>query len=132
MQATIQSNKMDLDKEEQIPGPDLTGLDQERHIWRMPDFPPFPRSVPKTFEIDTEPELIQVNVFRVETIPSGSHRNIGQWISLSWKDKVNNISTGLKNQSLFSIPEEGTGNYLSLVKIRTSSVNQAQKISRTS
>ncbi|MBW0553951.1 hypothetical protein O181_093666 [Austropuccinia psidii MF-1] len=43
MEATIQSNQMDADKEEARPGPDLASLPQERHFWRMPEFPPFPK-----------------------------------------------------------------------------------------
>ncbi|MBW0467582.1 hypothetical protein O181_007297 [Austropuccinia psidii MF-1] len=38
--------------------------------------PHSPRSVPETFDISSEPELIQVNALRVEPLSSGSHRNI--------------------------------------------------------
>ncbi|MBW0496844.1 hypothetical protein O181_036559 [Austropuccinia psidii MF-1] len=37
---------------------------------------PLPRSVPLTFDINSEPELIQANVLRVEPLPSGRYRNI--------------------------------------------------------
>ncbi|MBW0535434.1 hypothetical protein O181_075149 [Austropuccinia psidii MF-1] len=51
---------MDKDKEEEGTGPDLASLPQERHIWRMPEFPPIP----------------QGDFLRAEPFPSGSHRNI--------------------------------------------------------
>ncbi|MBW0484280.1 hypothetical protein O181_023995 [Austropuccinia psidii MF-1] len=76
MEPTIQPNQTDLEKEEERQGPDLAGLPQERNIWRMPDFPPSPRSVPTKFEINSEPELIQCNFLIVETLSSGRHRNI--------------------------------------------------------
>ncbi|MBW0500225.1 hypothetical protein O181_039940 [Austropuccinia psidii MF-1] len=34
---------MDLDKEEEKPGPYLEKLPQESHVWRMPKFPPTPQ-----------------------------------------------------------------------------------------
>ncbi|MBW0582157.1 hypothetical protein O181_121872 [Austropuccinia psidii MF-1] len=42
MEATIQSNQMDVDKEEARPNPEVLSL-QERHIWRWPEFSPFPK-----------------------------------------------------------------------------------------
>ncbi|MBW0569758.1 hypothetical protein O181_109473 [Austropuccinia psidii MF-1] len=41
MEATIQSNQIDLDKEEERPGPDLASCPQERDILRIPELPPF-------------------------------------------------------------------------------------------
>ncbi|MBW0576936.1 hypothetical protein O181_116651 [Austropuccinia psidii MF-1] len=38
--------------------------------------PPFPRSVPTNFYVNSEPELIEGNVLRAEPLLSGSHRNI--------------------------------------------------------
>ncbi|MBW0533299.1 hypothetical protein O181_073014 [Austropuccinia psidii MF-1] len=53
------------------------GLPQERCIWRMARLPPISsKSAPKTFNINSDPELIQGNVLRVEKIASGSHGNI--------------------------------------------------------
>ncbi|MBW0560743.1 hypothetical protein O181_100458 [Austropuccinia psidii MF-1] len=43
MEATIQFNKMDVNKEEARPKPEVSNLPQERHIWRMPKLPPFPK-----------------------------------------------------------------------------------------
>ncbi|MBW0544605.1 hypothetical protein O181_084320 [Austropuccinia psidii MF-1] len=43
MDAAIQSNKMDLDKEEVRPEQGLPSLPQERHIWRMPELPAIPQ-----------------------------------------------------------------------------------------
>ncbi|MBW0565521.1 hypothetical protein O181_105236 [Austropuccinia psidii MF-1] len=45
MEATIQSNQMDLDKEEARPGPDLVSPPQERHVWRILGFPPIPQGL---------------------------------------------------------------------------------------
>ncbi|MBW0577589.1 hypothetical protein O181_117304 [Austropuccinia psidii MF-1] len=45
MEATIQSNQMDVDKEEARPNPEVPSLPQERHIWRMPEFPPIPQGL---------------------------------------------------------------------------------------
>ncbi|MBW0483006.1 hypothetical protein O181_022721 [Austropuccinia psidii MF-1] len=36
----------------------------------------FPRSVPTSFDMNSEPELIEVTVSRAEPLSSGSHRNI--------------------------------------------------------
>ncbi|MBW0461766.1 hypothetical protein O181_001481 [Austropuccinia psidii MF-1] len=95
MEATIWYSQMDLEKEEARPGPDLEDLPEERHIWRMPEFPHFPRSLPKTFDINAEIELIKVNVLRVEPLPSGSHRNISvpvqKMVQLRKGKRVGNI-----------------------------------------
>ncbi|MBW0483436.1 hypothetical protein O181_023151 [Austropuccinia psidii MF-1] len=45
MEATIKSNQMDVETEEARPGPDLASLPQERHVWRMPEFPPIPQGL---------------------------------------------------------------------------------------
>ncbi|MBW0555220.1 hypothetical protein O181_094935, partial [Austropuccinia psidii MF-1] len=45
MEATIQSNQMDVDKEEARPNPEVPSLPQERHIWRMPELPPIPQGL---------------------------------------------------------------------------------------
>ncbi|MBW0497846.1 hypothetical protein O181_037561, partial [Austropuccinia psidii MF-1] len=37
------SNQMDLDKEEARPNSEMPNIPQERHIWRMPELPPFPK-----------------------------------------------------------------------------------------
>ncbi|MBW0525855.1 hypothetical protein O181_065570 [Austropuccinia psidii MF-1] len=60
MQETIQSNQMDMDREEERQGPDMSSFPQERHVWRMPDSPP----------------ITQGNALRAEPFSSGSHRNI--------------------------------------------------------
>ncbi|MBW0484948.1 hypothetical protein O181_024663 [Austropuccinia psidii MF-1] len=43
MGATIQSNQMNVDREEATPGPEITSLPQERHFWRIPEFSPIPQ-----------------------------------------------------------------------------------------
>ncbi|MBW0583710.1 hypothetical protein O181_123425 [Austropuccinia psidii MF-1] len=42
-----------------------------------------PRSVPKNFDVNSEPELIESNVLRAERLSSGSHSNISVQI-LNW------------------------------------------------
>ncbi|MBW0503315.1 hypothetical protein O181_043030 [Austropuccinia psidii MF-1] len=76
MEAAIQSNQIDLDKEEERPGTYLGGLLHERHVLRLPELPHSPRSVPTIFDIKSDLELIQGNVLRSEPPTSGSHRNI--------------------------------------------------------
>ncbi|MBW0568882.1 hypothetical protein O181_108597 [Austropuccinia psidii MF-1] len=46
MEATIQSNQMDVEKEEARPNPQVPSLPQERHIWRLPELPPFRKAKP--------------------------------------------------------------------------------------
>ena len=45
MEEIIQSNHMDVDKEEARPNPEVASLPQERHIWRMPELPPIPQGL---------------------------------------------------------------------------------------
>ncbi|MBW0524788.1 hypothetical protein O181_064503 [Austropuccinia psidii MF-1] len=40
------------------------------------NFPHSPRSVPKRFDVNSDPELIEGNVLRAEPLQSGSHINI--------------------------------------------------------
>ncbi|MBW0460839.1 hypothetical protein O181_000554 [Austropuccinia psidii MF-1] len=51
MKAAIQSNKMDLDNKYAAPGPNLAGLPQERHILRIPDFPPITQGL-NNFQVE--------------------------------------------------------------------------------
>ncbi|MBW0573934.1 hypothetical protein O181_113649 [Austropuccinia psidii MF-1] len=71
MEADIQSNQMDLDREAVRPEKGLPSLPQERH-----NFPHSPRSVQKNFDVNSEPEIIEGNILRAEPLPSGSHGNI--------------------------------------------------------
>ncbi|MBW0534048.1 hypothetical protein O181_073763 [Austropuccinia psidii MF-1] len=45
MEETIQSNQMDVDKEEARPHPEVPSLPQGRHILRMPELPPIPQGL---------------------------------------------------------------------------------------
>ncbi|MBW0555257.1 hypothetical protein O181_094972 [Austropuccinia psidii MF-1] len=45
MEPTLWSNQMDVDKEEARPNPEVSNLPQERHIGRMPKFPPIPQGL---------------------------------------------------------------------------------------
>ncbi|MBW0506086.1 hypothetical protein O181_045801 [Austropuccinia psidii MF-1] len=51
MEAAIQSNQMDLNREEIIPEQGLPSLPQERHIWRVPELLPIPQDQKKELEI---------------------------------------------------------------------------------
>ncbi|MBW0562817.1 hypothetical protein O181_102532 [Austropuccinia psidii MF-1] len=127
MEATIQSNQMDVDKEEERPN-----LPQKRHIWRMPELPPIPQGL-NHFKVEAI-EIYQLqykNWFREakeeewEICPSlgkgamnsyvhikrflGQKKTIellGAWSPLSFKDKVRKIKNWLKNQSLLSIDQK--------------------------
>ncbi|MBW0593986.1 hypothetical protein O181_133701 [Austropuccinia psidii MF-1] len=55
MEAAIQSNQRDVDNEDARPNPEVSHLPQERHIWRMPEFPPIPQDQKK--ELETTPDL---------------------------------------------------------------------------
>ncbi|MBW0586207.1 hypothetical protein O181_125922 [Austropuccinia psidii MF-1] len=132
MKATIQSNQMNVDKEEARPNPKLSSLPQERHIWRMPEFPCIPQGLnhfqvaaieiyqcqyknwfraAKEEEWEICPSLWQESMSSYLHIKSflGQDKTIellGGWSSLSCKDKVKKIKNWLKNQSLLSIDQK--------------------------
>ncbi|MBW0574976.1 hypothetical protein O181_114691 [Austropuccinia psidii MF-1] len=129
MEATIQSNQMDVDKEEARPNPEVPNLPQERHIWRMPELPPIPQGLnhfqvaaieiyqcqyknwfreAKEKEWEICPSLWQGALNSYLHIKSflGQEKTIellGGWSPLSCKDKVKKIKNWLNNQSLLSI-----------------------------
>ncbi|MBW0530772.1 hypothetical protein O181_070487 [Austropuccinia psidii MF-1] len=45
MEATIQSNQMDVDKEEARPNQEVSNLPEERHIWSMLWLAPIPQGL---------------------------------------------------------------------------------------
>ncbi|MBW0492388.1 hypothetical protein O181_032103 [Austropuccinia psidii MF-1] len=132
MEAAIQSNQMDMDKEEARPNPDLESLPQERHVWRMPELPPIPQGM-NHFQVE-ELEIYQSqykNLFRAakeeewKICPSlwqgamnsylhiksflGQEKTIellGGWSPLSCKDKFKKIKNWLRNQGLLSIDQK--------------------------
>ncbi|MBW0464358.1 hypothetical protein O181_004073 [Austropuccinia psidii MF-1] len=129
MEATIQSNQMDVDREEARTGPDLENLPQGRHFWGIPEFPPLPQGV-NHFQVE-EIEIYQSQYktwYRAakeeewKICPSlwqgamnsylhiksfqGQEKKIeclGQFSPLSCKGKVKKINNWLKNQSFLSI-----------------------------
>ncbi|MBW0591792.1 hypothetical protein O181_131507 [Austropuccinia psidii MF-1] len=131
-EATIQSNQMDVEKEEARPNLEVSNLPQERHIWRIPEFPPIPQGR-NHFQV-AEIEIYQCqykNWFRAakeeewEICPSlwkgamNSYLHIksflnqvktiellGVWSPLFCKDKVKKIKNWLKNQSLLCIDQK--------------------------
>ncbi|MBW0565814.1 hypothetical protein O181_105529 [Austropuccinia psidii MF-1] len=132
MEATIQFNQMDVDKEETRPNPEVSNLPQERQILRMPELPPIPQGL-SHFKVEAI-EIYQCqykNWFRAakeeewEICPSfwqgvmnsslhiksflGQEKTIellGGWSTLSCKDNVKKIKNWLKNQSLLSIDQK--------------------------
>ncbi|MBW0548811.1 hypothetical protein O181_088526, partial [Austropuccinia psidii MF-1] len=90
MEATIQSNQMDVDKEEARPNPEVPNLPQERHIWRMPELPPIPQG--KEEELEICPSVWKGDINSYLHIKSflGQEKTIdllGGWSRLSCKDK---------------------------------------------
>ncbi|MBW0467706.1 hypothetical protein O181_007421 [Austropuccinia psidii MF-1] len=132
MEATIQSNKMDLDKEEERPNPEVSNLPQERHIWRIPELPSIPKGLnhfqgeaieiyqceyknwfraAKEEEWEICPSLWQGSMNSYLHIKSflGQEKTIellGGWSPLSCKGKVKNIKNWWKNQSLSSVDQK--------------------------
>ncbi|MBW0508317.1 hypothetical protein O181_048032 [Austropuccinia psidii MF-1] len=124
MEATIQSNQMDVDKEEERPNTEVSNIPQERHIWRMPELPPIPQEIEihqfkynilfreaKEEEWEICPSLLQGAMNSYLHIKSfvGQEKTIkllGGWSPLSCKDKVKKIKNLLKNQSLLSIDKK--------------------------
>ncbi|MBW0573180.1 hypothetical protein O181_112895, partial [Austropuccinia psidii MF-1] len=49
---------------------------RKTHLEDARTAPHSPRSVPTSFDVNSEPEIIESNVLRAEPLPSGSHRNI--------------------------------------------------------
>ncbi|MBW0540195.1 hypothetical protein O181_079910 [Austropuccinia psidii MF-1] len=77
METTINSNQIDVDKEEERPSPEVAILPQERHILRMPEFPAHsPRSALTNVGGNSESELIHDNISRAEPFSSGSNKDL--------------------------------------------------------
>ncbi|MBW0525572.1 hypothetical protein O181_065287 [Austropuccinia psidii MF-1] len=76
MEATIQSNQMEVDKEEARPNPDLASLPQEDMSGGFQSCPHSPRSTPTNFHVNSEPELIEGNILKAEPFTSCINRNI--------------------------------------------------------
>ncbi|MBW0537959.1 hypothetical protein O181_077674, partial [Austropuccinia psidii MF-1] len=132
VEATIQLNKMDVDKEEARPNPEVANLPKERHIWRMPELPPIPQGLnhfqveeieiyqcqyknwfieAKEEEWKIYPSLWQGAINSYLHIKSflGQEKTIellGGWSPLSCKDKVKKIKDWLKNKSILSIDQK--------------------------
>ncbi|MBW0519163.1 hypothetical protein O181_058878 [Austropuccinia psidii MF-1] len=110
MEATIQSNQMDVDKEEARPNPEVSNHPQERHIWRMPEFPPIPQEQPKKRSekyaqaFGRGHELLLTHQ---ELSGSGEdNRTLRRFEPMSCKDKDKNIKNWLKSQSILSIDQK--------------------------
>ncbi|MBW0551335.1 hypothetical protein O181_091050 [Austropuccinia psidii MF-1] len=132
MEAAIQSNQMDLEKEEVRPEQGLPSVPQEQHIWMMPELPPIPQGL-NHFQVAAI-EIYQSqykNWFRAakedkwKIFPSlwkgvmssylhmksflGQEKTIellGGWSPFSCKKKVKRLKNWLKNQSLLSVDQK--------------------------
>ncbi|MBW0559194.1 hypothetical protein O181_098909 [Austropuccinia psidii MF-1] len=104
MEETIQSNQMDVDKEEARPNPEVSNLPQERHIWRMPEFPPIPQAKEEEWEIC--PSLWQ------ELSGSGEdHRTLRRLEPIVLQRKSQKDKELVEEpKSFIHRPEEGVGN----------------------
>ncbi|MBW0564533.1 hypothetical protein O181_104248 [Austropuccinia psidii MF-1] len=110
MEAAIQLNQMDVDKDKAKPDPEVASLPQERHIWRMPEFPSFPK---KFITANTRIAEDHRDLRRLEPIVL---QRKGQ------KDK----ELAEKSKSFIHRPEEGVGNDPSFGERRPSGVYQLQ------
>ncbi|MBW0546239.1 hypothetical protein O181_085954 [Austropuccinia psidii MF-1] len=147
MEATIQSNQMDVDKEEARPNPEVPSLPQERHIWRMPELRPIPQvaaieiyqcqyknwfRAAKEEEWKICPSLWQgaMNSYLHIKRFLAQEKNIeplGGWSPLSCKDKVKKIKNWLKNQSLLSIDQKKE---LEMTAVASTSSKPAPEVSK--
>ncbi|MBW0505724.1 hypothetical protein O181_045439 [Austropuccinia psidii MF-1] len=107
MEATIQSNQMDVDKEEARPNPDMESLPKERNVWRMAELPSIPQGEDKRTLRRVEPIFLQRQ---------------GQ------KDK----QLVEEPNSIIHRPEEGIANDSSFGERRPSGFYQLQKCPKTS
>ncbi|MBW0536689.1 hypothetical protein O181_076404 [Austropuccinia psidii MF-1] len=148
MEEAIQSHQMDVDKEETRPNLEVSNLPQERHIWRMPELPPFPKkSINANKKIGSgQPKkrsgkyaqafgrAHELLLTHQELSRSGEdHRTLRRLEPIvlqgqSQKDKE------LVEEPKYFIhrPEEGVGNDSSFGDRRPSGVYQLQKCPRTS
>ncbi|MBW0478238.1 hypothetical protein O181_017953 [Austropuccinia psidii MF-1] len=123
--------------------------------------PNYPRSVPTNVDVNSEPELAQGNILRVEPFPSGSHRDISvpvQKLIQSSKGRgVGNMPKPLEGGNellithqeisgsgedhrtlrrlehiLLQSQEDGVGNHLSFVERRPIGIYRLQEFSKTS
>ncbi|MBW0535947.1 hypothetical protein O181_075662 [Austropuccinia psidii MF-1] len=149
MEATIQSNQMDVDKEEARPNPEVPSLSQERHIWRMPELPPIPQGL-KHFQVAAI-EIYQCqykNWFRAakeeewEICPRLTHQELSgsgeDHRTLRRMEPPVFQRQGQKDKELVEEPksfihrpEEGTGNDSSFGDRSPSGVYQLQTSSRS-
>ncbi|MBW0581331.1 hypothetical protein O181_121046 [Austropuccinia psidii MF-1] len=124
MEAAIQSNQMDVDKEEAISNPEVSSLPQERHIWRIPELPPIPQAI-EIYQCQYKNWLRAAKEEEWEICPSlwqgvmnsylhikrflGQEKTmelLGGWSPLSCKDKFKKTNNWLNSQSLLSIDQK--------------------------
>ncbi|MBW0492071.1 hypothetical protein O181_031786 [Austropuccinia psidii MF-1] len=126
MEATIQSNQMDVEKEEARPNTEVSNLPQETHMWRMPELPPIPQvTAIEIYQCQYKSWFRASKGEQWEICPSlcqgamNSHLHIksflGQektiellrdWSPFSCKEKVKKINNWLKNQNRLSIDQK--------------------------
>ncbi|MBW0590690.1 hypothetical protein O181_130405 [Austropuccinia psidii MF-1] len=121
MEAAIQSNQMDLGKEEVRPQQGLPNHPQERHIWRMPELPPILQEAIEIYQSQYKNWFREAKEEQWEICPSlwkgamksylhikrflGQEKTIeisGGLSPFYCKDKVEKIKNGFKSQSFLS------------------------------
>ncbi|MBW0520893.1 hypothetical protein O181_060608 [Austropuccinia psidii MF-1] len=65
--------------------------------------PNYPRSVPTNVDVNSDPELTQGNILRVEPFPSGSHKNISV--------PVQNLIQSIQGRGVGNIPKPLAGGH---------------------
>ncbi|MBW0584909.1 hypothetical protein O181_124624 [Austropuccinia psidii MF-1] len=122
MEATIQSNQMDVDKEEARPTQEVSNLPQERHIWRMPELPPIPQAI-EIYQFQYRNWFREAKEEEWEICPS------------FWQGAMNSylhIKRFLgKEKTIELLGEEGVGNVSSFGDRRPGGLYQLQTSSRS-
>ncbi|MBW0504487.1 hypothetical protein O181_044202 [Austropuccinia psidii MF-1] len=83
---------------------------RKTHLEDARTAPHSPRSVKTNFDVNSEPELIEVNILRAEPLPSGSHRNISvpipKLVQISKRREVGNIPKPLEGSHVLLLTHQ--------------------------
>ncbi|MBW0528667.1 hypothetical protein O181_068382 [Austropuccinia psidii MF-1] len=131
MEETIQSNQMDVDKEEAIPGPDMASVPHRRHVWRMPQLPPIPQEKQKKRSGKYAQAFVrghEILLTHQELSGSGEdHKTLRRVEPTVFQRQVQKDKELVEEQKSFiHRPEEGTGNDSRFGERRPSGVYQLQ------
>ncbi|MBW0475772.1 hypothetical protein O181_015487 [Austropuccinia psidii MF-1] len=95
---------MDAEKEEARPGPDLESLPQERHVWRIPEFPPITKGL-NHFQV----EAMEIYWYQYRKWYRAAKEEEWEICPSLWQGAMNSylkINSWLKNQILLSIDQK--------------------------